>query len=251
MIYNKDYSIVSMLSKNWITETNLDHEYKRYVLLGYLKKVNQKFDQSLLYPHLADLAVHYRLLKELEEVKQGIQAQFPKAMSGLDWQKMEAKYSDLVEDTPTMGAIQEIIAYAIPLMFTCLEDGKTINDFYKEQLYIESIGIAPLYNDEGYLLLLNVGDNCTMAYRYNVTIFDNPDAHFKNVNTVFVGSYKSSISSTDVLIKRSLVRRNAELPNPATYAVKTDMPIPVNETLLPLAKQMLAEYLDQDHKEVN
>ena len=126
-----------------------------------------------------------------------------------------------------------------------------IKDFYKEQLHLESIGVAPLYNDEGYLLLLNIGDNCTMAYRYHATLFDNPDTHYKKINTVFVGSFKSSISNTDFLIKRNLVRRNAELPNPATYAVKTDISLPVNETLLPLAKQMLAEYLDQGHHDIN
>ena len=251
MIYNKYYFTAGMLSKNWVTENNLDHEYKRYVLLGYLKKVSNQFDQSLLYPHLTDLKGHYRLLKELKEVKQGIQAQFPKAMSGLDWQKMESKYSDLIEDTPTMAAVQKIIAYAIPRMFACLEDGRTIKDFYKEQLHIESIGVAPIYNDEGYLLLLNIGDNCTMAYRYHVSLLDNPDTDYKEVNTVLVGSFKSSISNTDFLIKRNLARRNAELPNPATYAVKTDISLPVHETLLPLAKQMLAEHLDQGYHNIN
>ena len=53
-----------MLSKNWITEHHLDSEYKRYVLLGYLKKVSEKFDQSLLYPHLSDLKDHYSFLQE-------------------------------------------------------------------------------------------------------------------------------------------------------------------------------------------
>jgi len=234
-----------MLSKNWITENNLDHEYKRYVLSGYLQKVSRKFDQSLLFPHLYDLAEHVQLLKELEAVKQGIQSRFPKSLSGIDWQKMEAKYAGSLEESSMMLSIQEILDYAIPRMNACLDDGNTIYDFFKDQLYIESIGIEPLYEDEGYLLLLNIADNCTMAYRYNITIFDNPDAHYKKVNTVYVGSYKSCITNTEETIKRKLVKEIAELPNPATYSIKTDISIPFYETMLPLAKHVLMEYLER------
>lgn len=240
-----------MLSKNWITEHNLDNEYKQYVLLGYLKKISKKFDQSLLYPHLTDLSAHYTLLKEFEEIKKGLLSQFPKFMIGVDWQKMEGKYESLIEDSAVMKTVQEIIDYALPRMQACLNDGKTIYDFFKEQLYIESIGIAPIYADEGYLLLLNVGDNCTMAYRYNITIYDHPNASYKKVNTVYIDSYKSSISNTENSIKRRLVKSNSELPNPATYSIKTEIPIPVAETMLPLAKEVLVEYLDQNPKMVD
>ncbi|MBL4755095.1 MAG: hypothetical protein JKY52_16050 [Flavobacteriales bacterium] len=234
-----------MLSKNWITENNLDNEYKRYVLAGYLKKVSDKFDKSLLFPHLKDLEEHVLLLKELKEIKRGIQSRFPQSLTGLDWQKMGAKYSEDMKESSMMHAIQEILDHAIPRMNACLNDGNTIYDFFKGQLFIETIGIEPLYEDEGYLLLLNIGDNCTMAYRYNITIFDYPGASYKKVNTVYVGSYKSSITNTEARIKRKLVKENAELPNPATYSIKTDIPIPFYETMLPLAKHVLMEHLER------
>lgn len=240
-----------MLSKNWITEHNLDSEHKRYVLLGYLKKVSDKFDQSLLYPHLTDLAKHYSFLKEFLELKEGLKLNFPRSINGLDWGKMEAQYEEHIKESTMMSAVQEIIDYAIPLMHACLQDGHTIYDFYKEQIVIESIGIAPLYNNEGYLLLLNAGANCTMAYRYNISIYDNPDTPYKKVNTVYIDSYKSSISNTEETIKRRLVKDNSELPNPATYSIKTEVTIPFNETLLPLAKRVLVEHLNQEHGSVN
>ncbi|MBL4657097.1 MAG: hypothetical protein JKX73_03795 [Flavobacteriales bacterium] len=232
-----------MLSKNWITDHNLDSEHKRYVLLGYLKKVSEQFDQSLLYPHLAELSKHYSFLKEFLELKDGLKDNFPKSMNGLDWVKMEAQYEEHIKDSTMMNAVQEIIDYAIPLMYDCLQDGQTIYDFYKDQIEIEAIGIAPLYDNEGYLLLLNAGANCTIAYRYSVSIYDNPEASYKKVNTVYLESYKSNISNTGESIKRRLVRDYTELPNPATYSIKTELSIPLQETLLPLAKRVLAEHL--------
>lgn len=240
-----------MLSKNWITEHNLDSEYKRYVLLGYLKKVSAKFDQSLLYPHFTDLRNHYALLKEFLELKEGLSLNFPKTVSGVDWKKMEARYVDQVKESSMMSALQEIVNYAIPLMHSCLQDGQTLYDFYKDQIVIESIGIDPLYDKEGYLLLLNTSTNSTLAYRYSLSIYDNPDASYKKVNTVYIGSYKSSISNTEVAIKRRLVKSNTELPNPATYSIKTEVSIPLNETLLPLAKRVLVEHLNHKNSEIN
>jgi len=57
--------------------------------------------------------------------------------------------------------------------------------------------------------------------------------------------------NTEERIKRNLIKGNTEMPNPATYSIKTDLAMPIDETLLPLAKQILAEYLETGIKTIN
>ena len=44
-------------------------------------------------------------------------------------------------------------------------------------------------------------------------------------------------------IKSELIRNRTELPNPAVYAVETDLSFPMEETLLPIAKRSLVRYI--------
>ena len=51
---------ISNLNRDWVTEGNLDVEYKKYLLLAYLQFVQQNFSQKKLYPPLSELIEHYR-----------------------------------------------------------------------------------------------------------------------------------------------------------------------------------------------
>ena len=57
------------LKHDWLTEGLIDYEYKKYVLLAYLKDVSRRFNQSELYPFMSDLVFHYRNLIKVRESK--------------------------------------------------------------------------------------------------------------------------------------------------------------------------------------
>jgi hypothetical protein len=66
------------LKENWLTEGLVDFEYKRYILLSYLKHVRESFSKTELYPFLSDLVAHYSNLKTLRENKSLMSESFPK-----------------------------------------------------------------------------------------------------------------------------------------------------------------------------
>src|SRR4051812_47971464 len=102
------------LSKDWITEKYIDFEYKKYILLAYLKEVSENFDQTRLYPYLADLVEHYRNVLSIKENKESIYNSFPKRTEGADLEKFKLIYSKIVEDDELMQAIESIVQYSIP-----------------------------------------------------------------------------------------------------------------------------------------
>jgi Cu/Ag efflux pump CusA len=49
-------------------------------------------------------------------------------------------------------------------------------------------------------------------------------------------------------IKASLIKNRTALPNPAVYAIETNLTYPIEETLLPVAKRSLVRYITTHQK---
>ena len=57
----------------------------------------------------------------------------------------------------------------------------------------------------------------------------------------YVEAVRTSLVNTFENIKLDLIRRHRQLPNPATYRLETKRTYPMHETLLPIARQLLAQ----------
>lgn len=66
------------LSETWFADGYIDFELKKYTLLAYLQEVNKYFNESKLYPQLADVIFHYNNIISFRENKKYLQEQFPK-----------------------------------------------------------------------------------------------------------------------------------------------------------------------------
>jgi hypothetical protein len=231
------------LSKNWLTETHIDFEYKKYILLAYLSEVSKEFDSNRLYPWLAELVDHYRQISAIKENKANILNSFPKRLSKIDFEKFKIRYEMIIEDDSLMDEIGQIIEFSLPKFQYYLKEGKKIYDYIEEQLNIFPVGVLPLYANEGYLMLCDGPNKETYVYEYHITLFEEPEGKFRGINTNYITSYTKSIQNSYESIKTDLVRSYKNLPNPATYAVETDLSVPLQETLLPIAKRALVKHL--------
>ena len=234
---------MATLNKNWITEKVIDFEYKKYILLAYLKEVSNNFEENKLYPSLAELIGHYKLLVAIKENKQNLLESFPQRMQKLDMEKFRITYEKIIQDDSIMDEIENIINYSLPRFEHYLKEGKNIYDFIEEQLFIYPIGVVPLYPEQGYLFLKDGANADTMVYQYQITIFEQPDEKYRGIHTEYVESYRKSITNTFESIKTDLIKKNKAFPNPATYAIETKMVFPLEESLLPIAKRVLVKHV--------
>ncbi|HLG02048.1 MAG TPA: hypothetical protein VI731_00540, partial [Bacteroidia bacterium] len=226
------------LNKDWITEKHIDFEYKKYVLLAYLKHVDGCFRATRLYPALADLVEHYRLARLLKENKESLAAHFPKRLSGFDSEKFVLTYDSLLSDDRLMAEVESILDYSLPKFEEWLREGKHIYDFIEKEIELGTVGLVPIDTGAGYLFLKNATAH-TRVYMYSITIFEEPDATWRGVHTSYLRTYRQNIMQTYESIKNALVRENRQLPNPAVFVAETGLDIPVEETFLPIAKRML------------
>lgn len=231
------------LTRNWITENHIDFEYKKYVLLAYLQHVSENFQENRLYPFLSDLVDHYRDLKTLKEEKHQLFKHFPERLKGADMEHFRMIYDKMVGDDTVMNEIESIIDFSLPRFEEHLREGRKIYDFLEEHTRIQSVGLSPLNNDSGYLLLRNGEEAGTVVYSYNLTVIERPGERFRGLHLDYVDTFDRSLSNTFESIKSDLIRFNRTLPNPAAYAVESAFELPFDQTFLPLAKRSMMRWI--------
>ncbi len=235
---------MTKLSSQWLTDGILDFEYKKYVLLAYVQHVRQEFSNQILFPHLAQVREHYDSSVTLKESQQSLCARFPKNLTGIDPSQLRWIYQNTYQDSTHLEELGDILEFAIPQFSQLMQEGQLRYDEVKTSLTITPIGIVPLRTEEGYLFIYKQTSRETAIFRYQVTLFD--ARRERIIQTQRVDSVRKNLSTTFENMKVELTRRYTQLPNPATYMVQSSREYPVDQTLLPAAKQLMAKLLEVD-----
>lgn len=231
------------LSETWFAEGYIDFELKKYTLLAYLQEVNKCFDQNKLYPQLADVVFHYNNIVAFRENKKFLQEHFPKRLTGIQMEKLQLLYEQMIEDPEVIQELEEIIHFAAAKMKHTIENGSEIYDFIEDKLVISPVGLIPLEMNEGYFMLRSGSSSATYVYEYRLSIFEKHDEKYRSMRTHYVDCWNHSLVYSFEGIKSELVRSRTALPNPAVYAIETGLKLPLEETLLPIAKRSLVKFI--------
>lgn len=236
---------MDQLSKDWLTQGLIDFEYKKYVLLAYLKTVKNSFSRVELYPFMGDLVFHYRNLLSVKENKALIRESFPKEISVEEFKRLELSYRQMVEDDAVMEELESIIDFSIPKIKDSLQEGSVIYELVEAHCEIAPIGVTPLYAQEGYLFVTQPPENETNVYRYQMSIFEQSHEQLRSLNTSFIECVAKNTSNTYERIKLDLVKKFRDLPNPATYLILSRKKFPFTETLMPVAKRLFVKHISK------
>jgi len=234
------------LSETWFADGYIDFELKKYTLLAYLQEVNKCFNENKLYPQLADVIFHYNNIISFRENKKYLQEQFPKKFTGLQLQKLQLLYEQMIEDDDLIAELEEIIQYAAGQMHSTISNGTEIYEFVEEKMKINPVGIIPLEQNEGYFFLSKAETRDTRVYYYRLSIFEKHDERYRSIKTEFVAQWERNMVNTYENIKAELLKKRSFMPNPAVYSIETDLSYPLEETLLPIAKRSLVRYISGD-----
>lgn len=231
------------LSETWFADGYIDFELKKYTLLAYLQEINRQFNENKLYPQLSDVIFHYNNIVAFRENKKFLQDQFPKKLTGIQLEKLQLLYEQIVEDDELMQELEDIIHYAAARMKRTISSGTEIYEFVEDKLNIFPVGLLPIETNEGYFFLSEGSYRATRVYQYRLSFFEKHDEKYRSIKTEFVGQFERNMVNTYELIKIELIRNRKDLPNPAVYSIETDLSFPVDETLLPVAKRTLVRYI--------
>jgi hypothetical protein len=231
------------LSETWFAEGYIDFELKKYTLLAYLQEVNRYFNESKLYPQLSDVIFHYNNLVAFRENKKFLQEHFPKKLTGIQLEKLQLLYQQMIEDDELMQELEEIINFSTTRIKNTICSGVEIYELVEEKIIIAPVGIVPLDTQEGYFFLNTMAHKQTLVYHYRLSFFEKHDEKYRSMKTAYVNSWDKNFINTFESIKSELIKYRTQLPNPAVYSIEIELSFPVEETLLPVAKRSLVKYI--------
>ena len=233
------------LSETWFVEGNIDFESKKYMLLAYLQRVNAHFNDNKLYPQLSDVIFQYNNIISFKKNKNFLQQQFPKRLTGIQIQKLEMLYEEMIADSELMSELEDITQYAMQKIKKTIDIGAELYETVEKKLSIIPIGILPLQNTEGYFFLSHAGYNYTRVYYFYLSIFEKHNDKYRAIKSQYVDEWERNYVNTYENIKVTLLKQRKNVPMPAVYAIETPLAFPLEETLLPIAKRSLVRYISQ------
>lgn len=233
------------LSETWFADGYIDFELKKYTLLAYLQEVNKYFNQNMLYPQLSDIIFHYNNLVAFRENKKFLQEQFPKKLTGVQIEKLQVLYEQMIGDDDLMLELEEIINYSVSQMQSAISSATEIYEFVENKLVIFPVGLVPLDINEGYFFLNEGSYSSTRVYQYRLSFFQKHDEKYRSIRTEYIDTWERNMVNTYESIKSELIKSKIQFPNPAVYSIETELRLPVEETLLPIAKRSLVRYISK------
>lgn len=235
------------LAKEWLTEGLIDFEYKKYILLAYLKKVKQQFEVKKLYPDFTELISHFRYLRELKQTEETLKANFKKPIDTIDLERLSINYKPENEEE-WLKEIKQTIEFGLPLMAKEVMEGKSIFDYVEKNILFEHLGLIPINKNEGYFMTLPLQANQVSVYSFSLS----PITYLNEITYAFKTEYFSTFSLSLSLpidkIKQEIIFQNPYLPNPAVFVFKSKVDLPHEETFLPVVKRLLFNTLTANNK---
>ncbi|MCS6981527.1 MAG: hypothetical protein N2110_07720 [Flavobacteriales bacterium] len=227
------------LSDTWITDKHIDLEYKSYLILGYLQSVEACFRAWRLYPMLADLIRHYRELVAVKLAAETCESGTV-TLAGIDLENIRLIYEKQVPPHQLLEEILRVLEFAEPQFAESIQEGKAYYEQVEKLIHVEEVGVIPLRQDEGFVILEDQETARNRVYEYHVTLYEKPGERFKAIHTSFVADYPVGLMYHFRRIKQEILRLRPDLPTPAVYGAVSEQPLPFDETFLPIVRRLLA-----------
>jgi hypothetical protein len=237
---------MAALDLSLFTQADGDLEASQYRVLAGLADTANDFYHNRLYPRLADVVELTTVLESIVEHSEKFESSAPRALKGVDIEEKRLIFETVPADKQALEKMFELINWALPQLKRVSEEGVAMYEFVSEHLQIGTVGIVPMYRDEGYVMVPDNRTGIVHVVRYEMSLFTADDEEFRAMKTVEVETVdQRSVLIAPEELKLELIRSHTEMPNPATFICNTDLDFPYEETILPVTKRKLMQHLMQ------
>lgn len=121
-----------MLKPTWYTESPIDFEQKNYILLSYLKEIDENYSYHKLSPYLLYTEKLVQDMKRFEKVEYEFKNSLWMPIVSFNMKGINRK---MVEVNGEFKEILEIVSYSIPLLDSKVNLGYKLLDRYPQVLF--------------------------------------------------------------------------------------------------------------------
>ena len=123
-----------MLQLDWFCQTPLDFEHKNYLLLQYLKSIDDSYSSHILRPYLLWTEKLVFELKDFTNKSSILESSIRRDMVSIDLLRMKIIRKD-IDRNDEIKIIFEIVDYSTPLLESKIKLGYKLLDKYPQILY--------------------------------------------------------------------------------------------------------------------
>lgn len=230
-----------MDSFHFLFQNNIDVEYNKYILLDQLQKSARSFEKQALFPYYKQLLKQYTGLKQLKESIDQLHRGFIKELRVIDLQNQQLTYSQHTTNHFTEQYL--FVEEALPCIQKLLHQGKQLHDSIKKDMTMRIVGLEPLYTKEGLLLIHEKTVPAHHLFYYSTYIIEDQQEDYVDFKTTHIQSFlgKEDAYNSEHIKYHYVQQHQKDFPAPITYLVELESSIPVMETALPIAREMLLD----------
>jgi len=224
-----------------------DKELYQYKILGLLKGYSKQFNKNKLYPSLHKLHQIDNLIDMLYIKYQDFNEALFRGLrvSDTDPEKIKVAVDESRIENDT--EVFELIKWVKPQVQATLDEGIALYEFVYENIIIEAVEPLPYFKENGYFVIPNFQNLKLILIEYNCSVRKINNKTVTSLQTIpFIQSnldeYNLPILNTGV----KLINVYGNLNTPAVYICNTELDLPFNETILPIAKAKLLSLLNSD-----
>ena len=236
------------MNTDWVFQEPIDFEHKQYVLLDFLQKMDKQLQNLKLYPNFQQISLHLASLNLITE-----KGQYLTLTRLLKDPDDEILISDLLANSLPLFTKEEILE----IYKVCLYSNDRIKDFFNQAKALwdvanDSISIEPIQNPkniepkEGLFFIKDNG--LTYLYEFTIKLIKKGAVDTKCVIKKVCICEEDSFEEKLSEVKKSLIK-NINDPkiykNLIVFKVHHTEQFPFKETLLPISKRKVMNYMIQ------
>jgi hypothetical protein len=242
----EETKIKFIMDTDWLIQEPIDFEHKKYVLLGYFKKIDKLLDQNKIYPTFIELSLHLASLQTL--VKENAILYTNKHFKSFD---DEVLMKDLlVKQAPTFSPeevteIDSIINYSSSKFFEYFGIVKS----YWSIIY-DTISVSVkrnkknMKNGVGYMTYNDKKTGKIYVWEYHISkIVPELNEYNNDLTLIYSGNKKEH--TFNKIIEGYSTLSDKEKNDSPVFEMKSSEDYPMDETLIPLFKRKLMSYILQ------
>jgi hypothetical protein len=246
MSIGEEKNIKFLMDTDWLVQEPIDFEHKKYVLLGYFKKIDELLNQNKIYPTFIELSLHLASLQTL--LKENVILYTDKVFHSYD---DEVLVKDLlakqlpVLSAPEIKEIDEIVKFSTTKFFDYFNIVKSYWSFIYETI---SISVKKnkrfMKNGIGYMIYGDKKTGKVYVWEYVFSkLTPEIDEYHTDLTLIYNGN-KKEFTLNQIIQEFSTFNEKQKKYSPV-FEVKSTDNYPFEETLVPLFKRKLISYVFQ------
>jgi hypothetical protein len=236
------------MKTDWLFQEPIDLEHKQYVLLNYLQKLDKNLNNFKLYPQFQEISLHLASINLL--IEKGQILTLNRVLKEPD---DEILISDLVPTNCPLLTKEEILE----VYHVCKYSSTKLSDYFNHAKAIwdivnDAISIDPVKNKKNIepkqgLFFLNY-NNKTLLYEFIVKPIKKgtleTKCHIKKICECSINEFEEKLKE----VKKPLIKglQESEVHSKLIiFTINHNNNYPLKETLLPIAKRKIMNYMIQ------